>query len=154
MFVCLFFKGKESKREMPENEPLRFEWKGIWQLWLLLKPCSAAAKHTGPQRCPASKHTAAAAAAAKSLQSCPTLCDPIDGSPPGFPVPQAHYSPQNTKREMETISTGHSSVLTVASFQAEGQRHLTISGAWDRARGPRHQDRDPRIKRAEGGRKC
>ena len=30
---------------------------------------------------------ATAAAAAKSLQSCPTLCDPIDGSPPGSPVP-------------------------------------------------------------------
>ena len=29
----------------------------------------------------------AAAAAAKSLQSCPTLCDPIDGSPPGSSVP-------------------------------------------------------------------
>ena len=29
---------------------------------------------------------AAAAAAAKSLQSCPTLCDPIDGSTPGSPV--------------------------------------------------------------------
>ena len=29
----------------------------------------------------------AAAAAAKSLQSCPTLCDPIDGSPPGCPLP-------------------------------------------------------------------
>ena len=29
----------------------------------------------------------AAAAAAKSLQLCPTLCDPIDGSPPGSPVP-------------------------------------------------------------------
>ena len=28
----------------------------------------------------------AAAAAAKSLQSCPTLCDPVDGSPPGSPV--------------------------------------------------------------------
>ena len=28
-----------------------------------------------------------AAAAAKSLQSCPTLCDPIDGSPPGFLIP-------------------------------------------------------------------
>ena len=26
-------------------------------------------------------------AAAKSLQSCLTLCDPIDGRPPGFPVP-------------------------------------------------------------------
>ena len=33
-------------------------------------------------------HTyAAAAAAAKSLQSCPTLCDPIDGSPIGSSVP-------------------------------------------------------------------
>ena len=30
---------------------------------------------------------AAAAAAAKSLQSSPTLCDPIDGSPPGSPFP-------------------------------------------------------------------
>ena len=29
----------------------------------------------------------AAAAAAKLLQSCPTLCDPRDGSPPGSPVP-------------------------------------------------------------------
>ena len=30
---------------------------------------------------------AAAAAASKSLQSCPTLCNPIDGSPPGSAVP-------------------------------------------------------------------
>ena len=29
----------------------------------------------------------AAAAAAKVLQSCPTLCDTIDGSPPGSPIP-------------------------------------------------------------------
>ena len=33
------------------------------------------------------RHAAAAAAAAKSLQSCPTLCNPIDGSPRGSPVP-------------------------------------------------------------------
>ena len=32
-------------------------------------------------------HQIAAAVAAKSLQSCPTLCDPIDGSPPGSLVP-------------------------------------------------------------------
>ena len=36
------------------------------------------------------------AAAAKSLQSCPTLCDPINGSPPGFPFlgfsRQEHWS--------------------------------------------------------------
>ena len=31
--------------------------------------------------------TVFAAAAVKSLQLCPTLCDPIDGSPPGSPVP-------------------------------------------------------------------
>ena len=29
----------------------------------------------------------APAAAAKSFQSCPTLCDPIDGNPPGSPIP-------------------------------------------------------------------
>ena len=33
------------------------------------------------------KEGTAAAAAAKSLQSCPTLCDPIDGHPPGSAVP-------------------------------------------------------------------
>ena len=38
---------------------------------------------------PSRKETiyAGPAAAAKSLRSCPTLCDPIDGSPLGFPVP-------------------------------------------------------------------
>ena len=39
------------------------------------------------QSCLINKHAAAAAAASKSLQSCPTLCDPIDSSPPGSPVP-------------------------------------------------------------------
>ena len=33
------------------------------------------------------KHRYAAAATAKSLQSCPTPCEPIDGSPPGSPIP-------------------------------------------------------------------
>ena len=37
----------------------------------------------GVRKCSA----AAAAAAAKLLQSCPTLCDPINGSPPGSSVP-------------------------------------------------------------------
>ena len=32
-------------------------------------------------------HDLVTAAAAKSLQSCLTLCDPIDGSPPGSPIP-------------------------------------------------------------------
>ena len=37
---------------------------------------------------PSFSHLYAAAAAAKSLQSCLTLCDPIDGSPPGFSIPE------------------------------------------------------------------
>ena len=40
----------------------------------------------GSGRSPRGGH-AAAAAAAKSLQSCPTLCDPIDGRPPGSAIP-------------------------------------------------------------------
>ena len=43
-------------------------------------------KSQSPQR-EGNGGSAAAAAAAKSLQSCPTLCDPIDDSPPGSPVP-------------------------------------------------------------------
>ena len=40
-----------------------------------------------PSSCFLSPELTAAAAAAKSLQLCPTLCDPIDSSPPGSPVP-------------------------------------------------------------------
>ena len=43
---------------------------------------------TGPaHRCLMKDFLTSAAAAAKLLQSCPTLCDTIDGSPPGSPVP-------------------------------------------------------------------
>ena len=37
---------------------------------------------------PLAEEMAEVTAAAKPLQSCPTLCDPIDGSPPGSPVPR------------------------------------------------------------------
>ena len=50
---------------------------GLLHCWQILY-------HLSHQGSPAA---AAAAAAAKSLQSCPTLCDPIDGSPTGSPVP-------------------------------------------------------------------
>ena len=39
------------------------------------------------QKKPRPSAVEAAAAAAKLLQSCPVLCDPIDGTPPGSPVP-------------------------------------------------------------------
>ena len=47
----------------------------------------------------------AAAVAAKSLQSCPTLCDPIDGSPPGSPVPRILQA-----RTMEWVAISFSNV--------------------------------------------
>ena len=40
-----------------------------------------------PKEASGNDQMSAAAAAAKSLQSCPTLCDPRDGSPPGSPIP-------------------------------------------------------------------
>ena len=49
--------------------------------WLLKYLFSCAVPHIQKQR------VRAAAAPARSLQSCPTLCDPIDGSPPGSAIP-------------------------------------------------------------------
>ena len=49
---------------------------------------------------------AAAAAAAESLQSCPTLCDPIDGSPPGSAVPGILKA-----RTLEWVAISFSNVL-------------------------------------------
>ena len=43
--------------------------------------------HRLPSASPSQPHPCDLAAAAKSLQSCLTLCDPIDSSPPGFPMP-------------------------------------------------------------------
>ena len=48
-----------------------------------------------------------AAAAVKSLQSCPTLCDPIEGSPPGYPVPGILQA-----RTVEWVAISFSNALT------------------------------------------
>ena len=53
-------------------------------------------------------------AAAKSLQLCPTLCDPIDGSPPGSAVPGIL---QERVLEWVAIAFSGSSQLVVVSFQ-------------------------------------
>jgi len=70
-------------------------WNWVYKLWMEVQYgdlvwCELWERGGPYQRRPA------AAAAAKSLQSCPTLCDPRDGSPPGSPIPgilqQEHWS--------------------------------------------------------------
>ena len=75
------------------------------------------------------KLDSAAAAAAKSLQSCPTLCDPIDGSPPGFPI----SIPQNTSQVSAAFhlcscfwSLLHCSCLKPCLLQVEDQLEITV----------------------------
>ena len=66
-FICIFVYSLPLKKKNKTNLSVP-KWQGSYWSYLLII-------------------TAAAAAAAKSLQSGPTLCDPIDGSPPGSPVP-------------------------------------------------------------------
>ena len=91
--------GQENSPEGGNGNPLQYSClgnlmdRGAWwaivhrvaKSWTLLKQLS-----THPYK------SVAATATAKSLQSCPTLCDPIDGSPPGSPslgfCRQEHWS--------------------------------------------------------------
>ena len=62
-------------------------YSGHWNLSESLKNLCVIRQHWRPLFMQHSEWPCAAAAAAKSVQSCPTLCNPIDGSPPGSPVP-------------------------------------------------------------------
>ena len=72
---------------------------------------------------------AAAAVAAKSLQSCPTLCDPIDGGPPGSPVPGIL---QARTLEWVAISFKEGCVATCKSMMLEHtlKAHTKINSKW------------------------
>ena len=61
-----------------------------------------------------------AAAAAKSLQSCPTLCDPRDGSPPGSPVPGILQA-----RTLEWVAISFSIMFTKMHLAT-----LAVYGKW------------------------
>ena len=66
------------------------------------------------------------AAAAKSLQSCPTLCDPIDGSPPGFTAPGILQA-----RTLEWVAISFSKCMKVKSESEVAQSCLTLSNPMD-----------------------
>ena len=67
-----------------------------------------------------------AAAAAKSLQSCPTLCDPIDGSPTGSPVPGILQA-----RTLEWITISFSKAMKVKSESQVVQSYPTLCNLMD-----------------------
>ena len=70
-------------------------------------------------------HVAAAAddaASAKSLQSCPTLCDPIDSSPPGSPIPGILQ-----ERTLEWVA-----IPVFLPEKSHGQRSLAGYSPWGR----------------------
>ena len=79
---------------------------------------------------PAHFHTAAAAA--KSLQSCPTLCDPIDGSPPGSPVPGILQA-----RTLEWVGVGSHFLLQCMKVEVKSLSHVRLFATpWTAATGP------------------
>ena len=71
--------GKEAQQQVLLGET---EHKAEVSLWH-----SPGIKHELTADLTVKRESTAAAAAAKSFQSCPTLCNPIDGSPPGSPIP-------------------------------------------------------------------
>ena len=68
------------------------------------------------------------ATAAKSLRSCPTLCDPIDGSPPGFPIPGILQA-----RTLEWVAISFSNTGQVKSESEVAQSCPTLSSPWTAA---------------------
>ena len=66
------------------------------------------------------------AATAKSLQSCPTLCDPIDGNPPGSPVPGILQA-----RTLEWVAISFSNAWKRKNASEVAQSCLTLSDPMD-----------------------
>ena len=68
------------------------------------------------------------AATAKSLQSCPTLCDPIDSSPPGSPVPGILQA-----RTLEWVAISYWSGMPLPSPETPGVTGKFGLGIWNEA---------------------
>ena len=65
----------------------------------------------------------AATAAAKSLQSCPTLCNPIDGSPPGSPISKWKVKVNSLSRVWPSATPGTAAFQAPPSMRFSGQKY-------------------------------
>ena len=86
-----------------------------FSIYVLLKLKSVCFKH----------NKLAAAAAAKSLQSCPTLCDPIDGSPPGSLIPRIFQA-----RVLEWVAIAFSVFPSIRVFFSESALRIRWPKHW------------------------
>ena len=91
VYTCQGFPGGSAVKNLPAMQELQVG-KILWKRHGNPLQCSCQEKLMDRRALEATSIESqrvgqAAAAAAKSLQSCPTQCDPIDGSPPGSPVP-------------------------------------------------------------------
>ena len=82
-WLCLPWKGREHLRPACEV----FTICGLHKLFTINDLAFSLSYIICPAVSDQLLSSSSSAATAKSLQSCPTLCDPIDGSPPGSPVP-------------------------------------------------------------------
>ena len=91
----------------------------------------------------------AATAAAKSLQSCPTLCDPVDGSPPGSPIPgilQARILEWVATPSSGVFPTQGSNLCLLLSPSALAGSFFTTSITWAKAVLPNKTEQTPSSK--------
>ena len=72
------------------------------------------------------------AAAAKSLHSCPTLCNPIDGSPSGSPVPGIF---QARVLEWGAIAFSNEMSSVDKSIEIETESILVVAYGWEKWEG-------------------
>ena len=87
LFLCFFLKKSTHKKIRVFNSPREIGFLNISLVWILFQlPTPGYFLRADVPIAPQALWMNAAAAA-KSLQSSPTLCDPTDGSPPGSPIP-------------------------------------------------------------------
>ena len=120
--ICCRKHNPVSKLFLPKNHFDVSKWSVDWYVGLSMIACPISDQFfTLRNEDMLMKYLAAAAA--KSLQSCPTLCDPIDGSPPGSPVPGILQA-----RTLEWVAISFSKI----DHNCAGEGPADVSSFWQK----------------------